>query len=90
MESTIVIFGAFSAIAFPFAMYFIGKSIYHMAKIVTNVTGEYAMFLGPLILFMPSQLNDEGNEHRVKFLRNSGGLLFSIVVTPVVPALLNR
>ncbi len=42
-----------------------GKAIYHMWFVVTNITGKYANFLGPLLLFMPSQFNDVGNKHRV-------------------------
>lgn len=55
-------------IAFPFAFYFVVRSIFHMYKVVTNITGKYASFYGPLLLLMPSQLNEKGNEHRIKLL----------------------
>lgn len=46
------------------AFFFTGKLIYHTYSVVTNFTGKYASLLGPLILFMPGQLNALGNKHR--------------------------
>jgi hypothetical protein len=54
---------------FIFAMYATGKVIFHMFKLVTNVTGTYASLFGAFLLFMPSQFNKEGNAHRVILLR---------------------
>lgn len=56
-------------VAFPFAMYFTVRLTFHMYKIVMNVTGKYASFYGPFILAMPNQFSDEGNIHRIKFLK---------------------
>lgn len=51
--------------AFAGGMYFTGKVIFHMYHVVTNITGRYASFLGPLLLLSPSQLNTKGNQHRL-------------------------
>lgn len=45
--------------------FFTGKAVYHVFYLVTNVTGKYASFFGPFVLFMPNQFNAEGNRHRV-------------------------
>ena len=50
-------------------LYLTGKMVFHMHKVVTNVTGKYASFLGALLLFMRSQFNEVGNIHRTKLLR---------------------
>lgn len=55
---------AISVLAFVACFVLIGKAIYHMWFVVTNVTGKYANFLGPLLLFMPNQFNEVGNKHR--------------------------
>ena len=41
------------------------KATYHMYHVVTNVTGKYSNFFGPLLLLMPSQFNEKGNRHRI-------------------------
>ena len=55
----------FIGVAFVGAMALTAKAIYHMYHVVTNVTGKYASFLGPFLLFMPNQFNETGNKHRV-------------------------
>ncbi|MDH5632102.1 MAG: hypothetical protein OEZ10_03825 [Gammaproteobacteria bacterium] len=46
------------------ALVFTVKAIYHMYNAVANVTGKYSGFFGAFLLFMPSQFNKEGNNHR--------------------------
>ena len=75
-----LIYLAVMTIAFPFAMYFTIRLTFHMYKIVMNVTGKYASFYGPFILAMPKQFNDEGNLHRIKFLKLIPWLALSYVV----------
>ena len=53
-------------ITFVTFFYLILKALYHGFNMINNVTGKYASFLGPLVLFMPSQFNEEGNKHRIK------------------------
>lgn len=52
------------------------KAIYHMFHIVTNVSGRYATFLGPLALILPGQLTPEGERHRKPFGVALLGLVF--------------
>ena len=72
--STIVL--ALLLIAFFGAFVFTGKAIYHMFHVVTNITGKYANFLGPFLLFMPSQFTPEGNKHRVAL----GSTIIGVIV----------
>ena len=65
--SILVLFGMFGL--FPFALFATGKVIFHVYKVVTNVTGKYTSLFGAALLFMPSQFNEEGNFHRVQLLR---------------------
>jgi hypothetical protein len=55
---------AVSVLAFMGAIYFTCKAIFHMYNVVTNVTGKYTSFFGPFSLFMASQFNSKGNQHR--------------------------
>ena len=55
---------AIAVLAFIACFVLTGKAIYHMWFVVTNVTGKYANFLGPLLLFMPNQFNEVDNKHR--------------------------
>lgn len=65
------------------ALFFTAKLIYHTYFVVTNVTGKYASLLGPLVLFIPGQLNASGNKHRAAMARaflgvvSFWGLLFA-------------
>jgi len=67
-------------VVFAVAFVLTGKAIFHVFKIVTNITGRWADFMGPLILFSPSQLNAEGNKHRLAF----GRLFLPLVVSYIV------
>ena len=64
-------------LAFISFLYFTGKTLYHGFNMINNVTGKYASFFAPLILFMPSQFNEEGNKHRVKFYSSIIGVAIS-------------
>lgn len=63
-----VILAVLLLIAFPIAFYLVVKSIQHMWGLINNITGRYAMFYGGLLLFMPSQFNEQGNMHRIKLI----------------------
>lgn len=52
-----------------------GKAIHHMWFVVTNVTGKYANFLGPLLLLMPNQFNEVGKKHRASLTSTLIGVL---------------
>jgi hypothetical protein len=65
---------------FVFALYATGKVIFHMYKLVTNVTGTYASLFGAFLLFMPSQFNEEGNANRIILLRWLPWVAISYVV----------
>ena len=73
MELLIIASGV---VAFVGAFFFTGKAIFHLYHVLTNVTGKYSGFFGPLLLLMPSQFNDKGNKHRVAL----GPTLFALMV----------
>ena len=52
---------------FSCAFIFTCKALFHMFHIVTNVSGRFANFLGPLVLIVPGQLTPEGERHRKPF-----------------------
>ena len=54
--------------AFVYTFIAISRLIFNTFKVITNITGKYAPVLGPLILFMPTMFNEEGNRHRVRVL----------------------
>ena len=76
-------------VAFVSSLYFTGKTIYHMFHMINNITGKYANFLAPFVLFMPSQFNEEGNKHRIKFYPSIIGVAVSWGVIFIVKGILN-
>jgi hypothetical protein len=75
----IVAIGALIALLFTF--YLTGKFTYHVYKLVSNCTGRYAFLFGPLLWFMPSQFNLEGNDHRIRLIRMLPKLMASFTIT---------
>ena len=64
-------------VSFGCAAIFMCKALYHIFHIVTNVSGRYANFLGPLALIVPGQLTPEGERHRKPLGVALLGLAFS-------------
>lgn len=56
---------------------------------LNNTTGKYASFLTFLILFMPSQFNEEGNKHRNKLSPSIIGVAISWGVIFFIKGILN-
>ena len=76
-------------LAFVSCFYFTAKAIYHMFHMLNNIIGKYANFLAPLVLFMPSQFNEEGNKHRIKFYPSIIGVAISWGIIFLVKGNLN-
>ena len=75
-----IIVASIFLILFAFAFYGTGKFVYHMYKMIKNVTGKNASFLSAFLLVMPSQFSEEGNLHRVKLLRLLPWLVISYIL----------
>jgi len=70
-------------------LYLTGKAIYHMYHMLNNITGKYANFLAPFVIFMPSQFNEEGNQHRIKLYPSVIGVAISWGVIFLIKGNLN-
>lgn len=71
-------------LAFVSCFYFAVKAIFHTHNMLNNVTGKYQNIFAPLIIFMPGQFNEKGNENRVKFYLSIIGVAISLSVFIIV------
>ena len=71
----VIIFGSFLS-----SVLLTARALYVMFWVVTNVTGRFALLLGPFLLFMPGMFNEKGDFYRGKLVRILPWLLFSYLI----------
>ena len=65
---TQLITGITMLVLFPVTFVFLALSIFHFAKMIFHMRGDWWVgLLGPFSLFMPGLFDEVGNRHRILF-----------------------